>query len=131
MADTARFPYTGTALPLAEATVVIFDTVAMFQGGNMCPQMGYKRLQIDIFNDQAVTVNWYKSRGHRGATSALTTWDKLGSQAFAAVAAGATNTQDLLMEEYEEFKVEVVVGASNLGVFDVDVALTDSRNKGT
>lgn len=131
MGDTARIPYTDTALPLAAATVTIFNTVNLFPAGNFCPQLGYKRVQIDIFNSQAGTLNWFKSRGHRGATSALTTWDQIGTQPVPLVAAGASNTFDLLLEEYEEFKVEFVNGGSNQTVFDVDVALTDSRNKGT
>lgn len=132
MTEMARFPYTGTALPLAAATVTIFNTVTMFPSmGNALPGFHMKRLIIDIFNDQAGTLNWYKSRGHRGLTDALTTWDKVGTQALALVAAGATNSIDLACPLYEEFKVEFVVGGSNLGVFDVDVALSDEINRQT
>lgn len=131
MSETVRIPYTDTAVPLAAATVTIFNTVNMFPGGNILPGFHMKRLQLDIFNNQAGTLNWFKSRGHRGATSALTTWDQIGTVAVPLVAAGATNTFDLLVEEYEEFKVEFVVGATNETVFDVDVALSDQRQKST
>lgn len=131
MGTTARIPYADTALPSAGATVTIFNTVNQFPAGNMCPLFGMKRLQIDIFNSQAGTLNWFKSFGHRGATSDATTWAQIGTLPLPLVAGGATNTVDILIEEYEEFKVEFVNGGSNQTVFDVDVALTDERNKGT
>lgn len=129
MTELARFNYTDTALPLAAATVTIFNTVNQLPGGQWLQQFSMKRILIDIFNDQAGTLNLYKSRGHRGATSALTTWDKVHSDAVPLVAAGATNSFDYAIATYEECKVEFVVGGSNLGVFDVDVALSDEINK--
>jgi hypothetical protein len=131
MTELARFNYTDTALPLAAATVTIFNTVNSLPGGQWLAQWNMKRVIIDIFNDQAGTLNWFKSRGHRGATSALTTWDKVGTAAVPIVAAGATNSFDIAIPMYEECKVEFVVGGVNTGVFDVDVVLSDEINKQT
>lgn len=131
MSEAVKIGYTGTALPLAAATVSIFDTVVAFQGGQELAMFHMKRLLIDIFNDQAGTLNWFKSRGKRGTLTTNTTWVKVGTAAVPIVAAGATNSFDLAIPEYEEFKVELLVGGVNTAVFDVDLALSDEINKET
>lgn len=131
MSEAVKVQYTGTALPLAAATVSIFDSVVAFPGGEWMAMFHMKRILINVFNDQAGTLNWFKSRGKRGATTALTTWDKIGTAAAPIVAAGAANDFDIVCAPFEEFKVEFLVGGVNMGVFDVDVALSDEINKQT
>lgn len=131
MSETARIPYTDVALPLAGSTVTLFNTVTMFPGGDWLAGFRMKRLQIDLLNSHAGTLNYFKSRGHRGATSALTTWVQVLSTAVAAATANTSQNFDALVEEFEEFKVEWVESGTNATQFDVDVALSDERVKGT
>ena len=131
MSEAVKVGYTDAALPGNAQVVTIFNTVIAFPGGQWLAAMHMKRLLVDIFNNQAGTLNWYKSRGHRGTTSALTTWDNIGTAAVALVAAGATNSFDFAIPTYEEFKLEWVNGATPQTVFDVDIALSDEINKQT
>lgn len=131
MSASARFPYTGTALPLSGTTVVLFDTVAQLPAGNFIPMNGMKRLQVDLLNSHAGTLNLFKARGHRGTTSTLTTWVEINTQAVAAATANTSQNFDFLVEEMEEVKLEWVESGTNATQFDVDIALSDERVKGT
>jgi hypothetical protein len=129
MSETVAVKYTGTALPTGSTTSILFDTVTAFPSANYLAMLHMKRLQIDIWCSQAGTVNWYKARQPRGLTVATTTWDQLGTQAVTASSTVST-TLDFLVEEYGDFKVEWVNGGVNQTAFDIDMALTDERNKG-
>lgn len=130
MSETAAVKYVGTALPLGATTTILFDTVTAFGTVNYLAMLHMKRLQVDIRCSQNGTLNWYKARQPRGATAAATTWDQLGTQAIVA-STTSTSPQDFLIEEYGDFKLEWVNGGVDQTVFDVDMALTDERNKGT
>lgn len=131
MSEAIKVGYIGAALPGNAQVVSIFDSTVAFPGGQMLAQLHMKRVLIDIFNSQAGTLNWYKSRGKRGGYNGTnaTVWDQVGTAAVPLVAAGATNSFDLAILTYEEFKVEFTNGATPQTVFDVDVALSDEINK--
>jgi hypothetical protein len=131
MTEAVRVQYTGAALPGNAAVVSLFDTTVAFPGGEWLAMFHMKRLLVDIFNNQAGTLNWYKSRGKRAVSPATTTWDNIGTAAVALVAAGATNSFDFAIPMYEEFKLEWTNGAAPQTVFDVDMALSDEINKVT
>lgn len=129
MPDTAIFKYvqaTGAAglVPGADAnTYTLFSSVLAFQGARMAPQMGYKRLMVDIKNANAGTLKLYKSPD-RGVN-----WYQINEQAVGAAAANATNPYDFLIEEYDDFKLDWVNGgASQAAMWQVSISLSDSRN---
>lgn len=137
MSETVRLKYTGSALPGNAEVVSLFDTVVAFPGANYLPSLHMKRLQLDIAHNQAGTLNWYKTqvRGPSsvtGAGSAATTvWTQIGTLAVAAPAANTSDTFDFLVEEYQDFKLEWTNGAAAQTLWNVDIALTGERNKGT
>lgn len=121
----------GGGVPGADSnTYLLFSTVVMFAGANVLAGTGMKRLQLGLSNSQAGALNWYKSQSRLTNSSNAPTWTQIGT---AAIAAGATaeNDYDWLIEEYADFKLEWVNGGSAQATWVVDLALTDSRNKGT
>lgn len=124
MAQSAIITYTGTPLPTGSTTNILFSTVAAFPGANYLAQTGMKRLQLDLFVSQNGVLNWYKSpdRGN--------TWHQLSTQAITA-SGTSSSTLDILCEEYADFKIEWVNGGVTQTVFDISMALSDERNKGT
>lgn len=132
-ADTAIIRYTGSA-PGADAnTYSIFDTVTAFPAPRYVAMNRMKRLQVGLSNSQAGTYNWYKSSSRVSNPSLATggvTWTQIGTR---AVAAGATaeNTDDFLIEEYDDFKLEFVNGGVAQATWVVNIALSGERVKGT
>lgn len=118
-ADTTLIGYTGVALPLLGTTVVLFDTTVAFPAAGFMAMNQMKRLEVDLFVDQIGTLSWQKSN-NRG-----TTWTQLSTQ---AVAIGANNL-DLLVEEYQDFRLQFVCGGTNEGVFSLNMALSGERVK--
>jgi hypothetical protein len=129
MPDTAIFKYvtaTGAAglVPGNDSnTYNLFSSVVAFQGARMAPQMGYKRLVVDIKNAGGNgTLKFYKSVD-RGVN-----WLQIDEIAVTAPAANATNVYDFLIEEYDDFKLDWVNGGTIQNPWSVSIALTDSRN---
>lgn len=119
--------------PGADTNVyVLFATVAVTGTGYSFPDPGWgkgalpghglKRVIVDIKHSQVFTLNWYKSND-RG-----TTWHQLGTEAAIAVPANATTIRDYLIEEYDDFKLELVNGGSAQATFAVNVALSPERS---
>lgn len=117
--------YTGSALPGNAEVVSIFNSVTAFPGAQMLATLGIKRLIFSVDNDQAGTLKAYKS-GNRG-----TTWTRvLADIAVVAAAANTETVKDFLIEQYADFKLEWTNGATPQTVFNVSVALEDTRNLG-
>lgn len=136
-AETTIIRYTG-ATPGADAnTYSFFDTVTAFPAPRYVGMHRMKRLQIGLSNSQAGTYNWYKSSS-RVTNPALAntqdttkvTWTQIGTLVVAA--SGATeNTLDLLIEEYDDFKLEFVNGGVAQATWVPNIALSGERMKGT
>jgi hypothetical protein len=110
-----RLKYTGST-PGADAnTYVLFSTVAAACPGNWGPMCGFHTFHYDIDNDQAGTLNLYKS-SNRG-----TSWTQMSTTAVAIPAANTSNNGVLLIEGLADFKVEWVNGGSAQTVWAVDM----------
>lgn len=114
MTAIVRMKYVGSALPGNAERVVLFSTVAACPMGNWGPMMGIHSYHYDIKNDQPITVEGFKS-SDRGVT-----WTQFYSQAHGAAAAGATNSDVVLVEGYADFKFESLNGATPQTTFIVD-----------
>lgn len=125
MSASCRITASGGTPGADSNTYVLFSTVVAFPGANYLPENGMKRLQSDIKNSAAGTLNWYKS-SDRGLT-----WQQIGTAAIADPGATSTNNYDWLVEEYADFKLEWVNGGSAQTTWKVDLALSDERNKST
>lgn len=132
-AETAIIRYTG-GTPGADAnTYAMFDTVTAFPAPRYVAMSRMKRLQVGLSNSQAGTYYWYKSSS-RVTSPSLTTsqvaWTQIGTR---AVAAGATaeNTDDFLIEEYDDFKLEFVNGGVAQATWVPNLALSGERVKST
>lgn len=132
-AETTIIRYTG-ATPGADAnTYPFFDTVTAFPAPRYVAMNQMKRLQVGLSNSQAGTYNWYKSSSrvtNPSLTTSQVTWTQIGT---VAVAAGATaeNTNDFLIEEYDDFKLEFVNGGVAQATWVVNLALSGERVKST
>lgn len=119
--------YTGTALPLSGATVVLFSTVTAFQMANGIQMGGIARLVVDLRVDGAAhlggTFKWYKSED-RG-----TNWLFVDSQVVSGDGSTTPSQRlDLLIQAYRDFKLEFVMAAENSTEFNIDMALTTQRS---
>lgn len=128
-AETTAIPYQGLT-PGADAnTYVMFSTAAAFPSANYCAMNRMKRFQIGLSNSQAGTYNWYKSNTRLTSPSATPVWTLIGTQAI--VAAPPENTNDFLIEEYADWKLEFVNGGVAQATWVVSMALSGERVKGT
>ncbi len=112
-----RVSYTGV-VPAAGATVKLLDTTVLSTFANFFQGTGIKRVRGSITNDQAGTLNLYKS-ANRGASWTL--------YKTAAHAIATENIVDEVVEPYADWKAEWVAGGAPLTVFDVALAMTDER----
>jgi hypothetical protein len=129
-AETTTIPYQGLT-PGADAnTYVMFSTVAAFPAPNYVAMNRMKRLQVGLSNSQAGIYNWYKSNTRLTSTQTTPVWTQIGT---VAVVAGATveNTNDFLIEEYADFKLEWVNGGVAQATWVVSLALSGERVKST
>lgn len=129
--ETTIVKYMGAALPAGGQTVVMFDSTAAFPSAQYMAMNRMKRLQVDLKNDQAGNYFWYKSQTRNTAPSAAPVWVAIGTKAIAAAAANASNPDDFLVEEFADFKLEFVNGATPQAQFIVDLALSGERVKST
>lgn len=129
-AETVQIKYTGSTPGADALTYVIFDTTVAFPGARYAAENRLKRLQVGLSNSQAGTYNWYKTQSRVTSTNTAIVWTQIGTQ---AVVAGATveNTNDFLIEEYADFKLEFVNGGVAQATWGVDLALSGERVKGT
>lgn len=128
--ETVPIQYQG-GTPGADAnTYVFFNTATAFPAPYYCAMHRLKRLQVGLSNSQAGTYNWYKSNTRLTSPSATPVWTQIGTR---AVAAGATveNTDDFLIEEYADFKLEFVNGGVAQATWVPNLALSGERVKGT
>lgn len=134
-----QLKYAGAALPGNAETVIFFDTAISVDGVNLttaalraaargyamakghCAQYGLKRFILRLVNDQAGTLNIYRS-SDRGVT-----WTKIYTAAVAASAANSENVYDVLVEGLPDFKVEWVNGAVAQTTWFPSMELTDER----
>jgi len=130
-ADTTIVKYIGAALPANGQVVSIFDTTVAFPSAQYLAMNKMKRLQVDLFNDQAGTYFWYKSQTRNTNPGATPVWQVIGTKAIAIPAANTTNTDDFLIEEYSDWKLEWTNGATPQTKFIVDLALSGERVKST
>ena len=125
MGTQVGIKYVGAALPGNAAVVSIFNSVTSFPGKNMIQYMGIKRLLFSVDNDQTGTLKAYKS-ADRGVT-----WTRvLADISVTAASANTETVKDFLIEQYADFKLEWTNGATPQTVFNVSVALEDTRNLG-
>lgn len=120
-ADTTLIGYTGVALPLAATTYTLFDTTVAFPAAGFMAMNQMKRLEVDLSVDQLGTFTWQKSN-NRGVS-----WIQLSTQAVAV----GSNQLDLLVEEYQDFRLQFLTGGTNEGVFSLNMALSGERVKST
>jgi hypothetical protein len=126
--------YTGLALPLATVTYNLFSTVKAFPRAHALQGSCLARLMMNLVCDHDGTLTYYKdnaaglARSTNAADPTSTTgWITLGTQ---AVTGGATpSTFDFVIEEFSDWKVDFLVGASNETVFALDMSLTSQRVK--
>jgi len=130
-AETTIVKYMGAALPGNAQVVSFFDTTVAFPSAQYLAMNKMKRLQVDLKNDQAGTYFWYKSQTRNTSPGATPVWVAIGTKAIAAAAANASNTEDFLIEEYADWKLEWTNGAAPQTQFIVDLALSGERVKGT
>ena len=132
-AESVNVPYTGLT-PGADAnTYVLFSTATAFPAPYYAPMNRLKRLQVGLSNSQAGTYNWYKSNTRAtpvngSSTNAAMVWTQIGT---AAIAAGATaeNTNDFLIAEYADFKLEWVNGGVAQATWVPNLSLAGERVK--
>jgi hypothetical protein len=129
-AETTQIRYTGLTPGADALTYVIFDTTVAFPGARYAAEHKMKRLQVGLSNAAAGTYNWYKTQSRVTSTNTPIVWTQIGT---AAVVAGATseNTNDFLIEEYADFKLEWVNGGAAQTTWVVDIALSGERVKST
>ena len=134
-AETTHIRYTG-ATPGADALVYsFFDTVVAFPGARYVGMHRMKRLVIDLSNSAAGTFNLYKS-STRVTNPALAvtrdttkvTWVQIATFAAAAVTT-TSNILDLLIEEYDDVKLEFVNGGTAQATWLPNIVLTGERVK--
>ena len=135
-AETTIIRYTG-ATPGADALVYpFFDTVTAFPGARYVGMHRMKRLVVDIANNAAGTFNLYKS-STRVTNPALATtrdttkvtWVQIATFAVPAVTT-TSNILDLLVEEYDDFRLEFVNGGTaQSATWFPNIALTGERVK--
>jgi len=129
MSSTARITYTGVALPGNGVTVVLFDTTVAFPGASYLAQWGMKRIVVDLAHDQAGTLKAYKSNTRLTAPGATPVWVQIENLAVAAPAANTSDVYDRLIEEFADYKLEWLNGATPQTLWQPDVALSSERVK--
>lgn len=129
-AETTIVTYQGGTPGADVNTYVFFNTATAFPSANYCAMNRMKRLQVGLSNSQAGAYNWYKSNTRLTNPSATPVWTQIGT---VAVPIGATteNTNDFLIEEYADFKLEFVNGGVAQATWVVNLALSGERVKGT
>lgn len=151
MSETISITYTGPTPGADSLVYTLFSTAPTTATGNTAgsaitlgafPAAKYlamlhmKRLQLGLIASAAGTLNWYKSNSRSGGavnpSSSNTTmvWTQIGTSALSA-SATVENTFDFLIEEYDDFKLDLVNGGSAQTTFVVNMALSDERNKST
>lgn len=127
--ETVPIKYQG-GTPGADAnTYVFFNTATAFPAPYYCAMNRLKRLQVGLSNSQAGTYNWYKSNTRLTNPSATPVWTLIGTRAV--VAAPPENTDDILIEEYADFKLEWVNGGVAQATWVPNLALSGERVKST
>lgn len=116
-----RPKYTGKALPDNADVAIIFTTVQAGFGANWFASHGLNRLLVSINNSQAGTLNAYES-SDRGVN-----WVKIDTLAVAAAAASTERINDYLVEQYRDWKLEWVNGATIQTVFTVNISIVGQR----
>lgn len=118
-----RIKYVGTALPGNGATVTLFSTVDAGWAANGFALLGIARLIFSINNDQSGTLKAYQSTD-RGVT-----WvQAVADDAESASGATAENINDYLVEQYADWKLDWVNGATPQTRFTVNIAADSMRN---
>ena len=134
-AETVHFRYTGATPGADTLTYPFFDTVTAFPGARYVGMHRLKRLVVDLSSNAVGTFNLYKSSTRvTNPTLANTrdttkvTWVQIAT--FAAPA-GLPNSYilDLLVEEYDDFKLEFVNGAAAQVTWLPNIVLTGERVK--
>lgn len=138
MANT-QLKYVGAALPGNAEVVILFDTTISVDGVTLSSaalraasrgfamskghlaRYGIKRFVVRLVNDQAGTINGYRS-ADRGVT-----WTKIYTAAVAASAANSENVYDFLVEGFPDCKFDWTNGAVAQGTFFPSLELTDER----
>jgi len=116
-------------LPGNAQVVSLFDTTVAFPSAQYLAMNKLKRLVVDLKNDQAGTLFWYKSQTRNTAPSAAPVWVAIGTAPIAIAAANASNQSEYLVEEFADWKLEWTNGATPQTQFIVDLALTGERVK--
>lgn len=141
-ADTTTLTYTGAAPGADAATYVLFATAPpsagstnfAFPGAKYCAMSKMKRYVLQLFNSQAGTLNVYVSKTRAGdaalnPTTATVVWTQLSTAAIVASTTAAPNVLDILIEHYDDFKVEWVNGGAAQATWLVQQALSGERVK--
>jgi hypothetical protein len=119
-----QITYAGTALPLANETVVIFSTVSAGMGAGMAQGAGYKKLCLVLDNDATCTANLYV--GLKTATAAAG-WSMVTSTAITPTGTTTTNNYEWIISSMPHFKLEIVNSTTTQTTFGVYASLVDER----
>lgn len=132
--DSIRYGYTGSALPGNAEVVVLLATAATSGSmsgvigpppngvGNYSQTYNVHRVVVDITNDQTGTIKIYQSM-NRGSTW-VRAYDDI---AVAAPAANSTNSYDILVEPFADWKIEWTNGAAPQTTWRVNLTSTSQR----
>ena len=119
---TARFGYTGTALPEDTDTEAILDTTAAFSMERAFDLAGIKRIKITLKNSHVGTLNEYRS-SDRG-----TNWEQVDSTAVTVPA--FAQSFEYLVEGMDDWKLEWVNQVTQT-TFNITIAGLDDRALGS
>lgn len=108
-----QFSVTAPAAPGNNATVKLLDTTTMFgeTWSKVIPSMGLSRVVVAFLSvNQASAANGLKAYS---SSNGGTNWDQieLGTNVPASVA-GSTQQEDLVIDLFDDFKLEYTAGAT-------------------
>lgn len=140
--DSVSITYTGATPGNDSNTYVLFATAPpsagstnfAFPGAKYCAMNKLKRYVLQLVNSQAGTLNVYVSKTRAGdaannPTTTTPAWVQVSTAAIVASTTAAPNVLDILIEHYDDFKVEWVNGGAPQATWLVQQALSGERVK--
>jgi hypothetical protein len=122
VSQSVVFKYTGTA-PAADTNVYpLFSSVTAFPGKRYAQNGGMKRMIVSITHSSNGSFRASKS-SDRG-----TTWHRVAADVAITFAANVAAVFDLLIEEFDDFKIEWVnTSGAAQDPWNVSIAMSDER----
>lgn len=119
MSDT-HIKYQGAA-PTGTATIELLNTATNGWPKGFLPLYGVRRLLMDFEHSHAFTLRWWKSND-RGAN-----WYRI-DEAAVTKTTNETSIVDVLVQGYQDLKVDLVNGGTNQSPWDVNMTLVRDRS---